>query len=412
MTSKNQKSKIKNQKLPKLSKKPGLSKSPKASRSPKSPQTMEELIKLYGEKVKGFKRGEEVEGKVMAITSKSIYFDIGGKTEGVVLGREFLACREFVKTLKIGDKVNLRVGNPENERGQILLNLRKAAHKHAWKFLKEKLKSGQEVEVRGKELNRGGLVVSTPFNFSGFVPSSQLGAKWQDRHQSLINRVLKVKVIEVNRKDNRLVFSERLVSEADKIAAEEKLLKKIKTGENYEGRVLQVLPHGLMVEIKVAREEKLPGLVHISEVSWSKVEDLNKFYKAGDNVKVKVLKIEVPLAGLSAGRRAGLSAGRQVGQASKLQLSIKQLQPDPWQDLGKKYPADTSVKGVVKRLEAYGAIIEISPGIEGLLHISKIPPEYKIDVGDKTSCFIESVDIKNRKISLGLVLKKKPVGYK
>jgi len=132
------------------------------------------------------------------------------------------------------------------------------------------------------------------------------------------------------------------------------------------------------------------GLVHISEVSWERVEDLGKLYKVGDKVKVKALKIE----------------------EGKLQLSLKQLLPDPWQDSVKKYPKDTQIKGRVRRLEAYGAIVEIEPGVEGLLHISKIPPDYQINVQDEISCFVESVDLENRKISLGLVLRKKPVGYK
>lgn len=399
MTIKNLKLKAQNSKLTKSSGKPRSSRSSppskpsKPSKSSKSPQTMEELVALYGEKVRGFQKGEEIEGEVTAITGKSIYFDIGGKTEGVVLGREFEACREFIKTLAVGGKVKLRVGNPENERGQILLNLRKSTHGHAWKSIEEKLKSGEEIEVRGKELNKGGLIVAAPFNLQGFVPGSQLGSKWQGKHQTLINRTLKVKVIEVDRKNNRLVFSERLVSDAEKIAVEEKLLKKVKIGKTYDGEIVQVMPYGLMVEIEAVKSAKISGLVHISEVSWGKVEDLNNLYKAGDKAKVKVLKIEASPA----------------GQAGKLQLSIKQLSPDPWEKLK---VGDTPVKVVVKRLAAYGALVELEPGIEGLLHISKIPPDYEIDVGKKISCFVESVDIKNRKLSLGLVLKKKPVGYK
>jgi len=389
----------KNQKLPKLPRKPSLPK-PSGPSKPSllsSPQTMEELVAMYGEKVRGFKRGEEIEGKVTAIAGKNIYFDIGGKTEGVVLGREFEACREFIKTLKVGDKVKLRVGNPENERGQILLNLRKTTHDFAWNFFEEKLKSGEEIEVKGRELNKGGLVAIAPFSLQGFIPGSQLGTAWQGKQQTLINRPLKVKVIEVNRKDNRLVFSERLVSDAEKIAAEEKLLKKVKIGEIYDGEVVQVMPYGLIVSIELPpakrdpaprdKSSKLSGLVHISEVSWGKVDDLQELYQVGDKVKVKTLKIE----------------------GNKLQLSIKQLTPDPWEKLK---AGETPIKGVVRRLAAYGALIELKPGIEGLLHISKIPPDYKIDVGDKISCFIESVDKENRKLSLGLVLKKKPVGYK
>jgi len=378
--------KVKKVKLPKSSK---ASKDIKVSKSLKSPKTMDELMALYGGKIRGFKRGEEITARVTAIGGKKIYFDIGGKTEGVVLGREFEYCRDFIKTLRVGSELKVKVGNPENDRGQILLNLRQASQGLAWNSFEENLKSQEEIEVQGRELNKGGLVVSAPFGLQGFVPSSQLGMAWHDKQESLINRVLKVKVIEVDRENNRLVFSERLVSEAEKITQEKLVLKKIKPGKTYNGEITQVLPYGLTVKIK-AKELTIEGLVHISEISWKKVDDLNGIYKAGDKIKVEALKIDGP----------------------KLQLSVKRLLADPWTDLEKKYPTDSSIEGLVRRLAAYGALIELEPGVEGLLHISKIPPDYKIDVGGKVACFVESVDKKNRKISLGLVLQKKPIGYK
>lgn len=431
----------------KLPRKPRSSKSSRVPKSPKtrpepvegSPQTMEELIELYGEKVKGFKKGEEIDAKITAITAKSMYFDINGKTEGVVLGREFEACKGFIQTLKVGSKLKVRVGNPENDRGQILLNLRQAARDYAWEFFEDKLKKQEAMTVRGKEVNKGGLIVMVPYGLQGFVPGSQLGSKWQGKHQTLVNRVVKAIVIEVDRKNNRLVLSERLVSDADKIAAEEELLKKVKIGKSYEGKIVQVLPYGLMVEIAITEPQRstqkrgkekpanarltspsgeaisgqaearkglkrgdsvssadssalsaIPGLVHISEISWGRVEDIKSLYQTGDKIKVKTLRVE----------------------EGKLQLSVKQLASDPWGDLKKRYPQGEPIKGVVKRLEAYGALVEIEPGIEGLLHISKIPPDYQINVGDKVSCFVELANPKERKLSLGLVLKKKPVGYK
>lgn len=374
----------------------------------KNPQTMEELMARYGGKIRVFRRGQPVEGRVTAITGRRIYFDIGGKTEGMVLGREFEACRDFIRTLKPNDKVKLIVAVPESDRGQTLLNLRQTVQDSARKYFQQKLEKGEEVMVKGRGLNKGGVVVSAPFGLQGFIPGSQLGGAWVNKHEKLINRFLKVKVIEVNQEENRLIFSERLVSEADKIAQEEALLKKIKIGRRYRGEIVQVLPYGLMVEIKVpeirvpkasrvSRVSGVVGLVHISEVSWSRVEDLGKFYKEGDKIEVKAVDIGDALA---------------AGQGGKLQLSIKQLQPDPWEGLASKYSADKPVKGTVKRLAAYGAIVEIGEGIEGLLHISKIPPDFQIDVGSRVNCLVESVDKENRRLALGLVLTKKPVGYK
>jgi small subunit ribosomal protein S1 len=264
------------------------------------------------------------------------------------------------------------------------------AKDYSWRFFEEKLKREEEVEVCGRELNKGGLVVEAPFGMFGFIPGSQLGSLWQKKLESLINRTLKVKVIEADRRQDRLVFSEKQVSEAGKIAARRATLKKLKMDKAYEGVVRQVLPYGLLLEIEIAKGEKIEGLVHISEISWEKIEDLGKLYQEGDSLKVKVLGIE----------------------GDKLNLSARQLLSDPWEKLEKKYPKDMPVKGKVTRLASFGALVELAPGIEGLIHISKIPPRFKIEVGDKISCFVESIDQEARRLSLGLVLKEKPIGYK
>lgn len=342
-----------------------------------------------GERIRGFKRGEEVEGVVTAIFPKRMYIDVDGKTEGVILGREFEAAKEFIRTLKVGEKVRVVVGNPESERGQILLNFRRLAKNYAWNFFEEKLKSGEEVEVQGRELNKGGLVVEAPFGLFGFIPGSQIGSLWQKKMEGLINRVLKVKVIEADRPADRLVFSEKQVSEAEKIARQKALLKKVKTGGVYQGEIVQVLPYGLLVQISVLGKE-ITGLVHISEISWEKIADLASLYKEKDKVKVKV---------------------QEVGD-DRLSFSIRQLLPDPWEKLEEKYQKDVPVKGAVVRLASYGALVELEPGVEGLVHISKIPPQFKIDAGDKISCFVESIDRQNRRIALGLMLKEKPIEYK
>lgn len=366
------------------SKKPRLA---KASRV--EPQTMEELLALEGERVKGLKKGEIIDGVVTEVASKIIYIDVGAKTDGVVLGKEFEKQKDYIRSLKPGDKVKAYVGSIESENGQILLSLRQAAGNFAWGGYEEKLKTGEEVEVKGREVNRGGLIVDSPFGLQGFIPGSQIGSLWQGKLESLINRNLVVRVIEVNREQNRLVFSEKQVSDKEKIAKVADALKKLKVDDIFDAEVTQVVPFGLFVKIKVG-EEEIEGLVHISEVSWQKVDNLNETYRPKDKVQVEIISLE----------------------GGRVQFSVKQLLPDPWDELGKKYPVDSKIAGKVMRLTSFGALVQIEPGIEGLVHISKIPPETQINEGEDLDVYIESIDKKSRRISLGLVLSQKPIGYK
>ncbi len=355
----------------------------------KEPTTMEELLVLEKDKIKGLKRGQIVDGVVTEISSKTIFIDIGAKMEGVVLGKEFEREKDFIRSLKPGDKVKAYVGSAENDKGQLLLSLRQAASSYAWESFEKLINNGEQLEVKGREVNKGGLIVDASFGLQGFIPGSQIGSAWQGKLDTLVARKLLVKVIEVNREQNRLVFSEKAVSDAEKIAKTASAIKKLKLGDTFEAIVAQVAPFGIFVKVKADNEE-IEGLVHISEVSWQKVEDLSKLYKAQDKVSVKVISLD----------------------GGRVQFSIKQLLTDPWEELEKKYPVDSKLKGKVMRLTSFGALVEIEPGIEGLIHISKIPPEFTINEGDKVDIYIESVDKKSRRISLGLVLSQKPIGYK
>ncbi len=360
-----------------------------SSISAKIPTTMEELLAIEGEKVHGLKKGQIVDGFITEITTKSIYIDVGAKTEGVVLGKEFEKQKDFVKNLKPGDKVKAYVGSTENEHGQILLSLRQAASDFAWGKYEELLKSGEKINVKGREVNRGGLIVDATFSLQGFIPGSQIGSSWQGKMDQLINRILSTKVIEVNREQNRLVFSEKQVSDAERIAKVAKAIGKLTLGEIFEAEVTQVAPFGIFVRI-IAGAEEIEGLVHISEVSWQKIEDLAGLFKPKQKVQVKVISLD----------------------GGRVQFSIKQLTPDPWDELEKKYPVESQLSGKIVKLTSFGALVQIEPGIEGLIHISKIPPELSINEGDKIEVYVESIEKKNRRISLGLVLSQKPIGYK
>ena len=362
-------------------------------------QTMEELLKQTGYQLHGFRRGDVVEGIVSEKTKRSIWIDIGSKTEGIILEKELKTARDFVGSLKIGDKVKVTVLQPENESGQPLLSFRKTLSTFVWSDFESKLKSGQPIRVRGKEVNRGGLVVEVK-GLPGFIPASCFSAKLTGRMNDLINKTFEAKLIEVDQEKNRLILSEKQVSEPELIEEQEKLLKQIKNGEIFDGEVTGVMSFGLFVKIQLDDKKNdqknnkidLEGLVHISEISWEKVEDPSKFYKSKDKVKVKVLTLDK--------------------KSNKLNFSIKQLKDDPWKEIEKKYPIDKKIKGEVIRMAPFGIFVNLDKGVEGLIHISRVPAEKSIKEGDKLDCFIESIDTENRKMSLGLVLKAKPVGYK
>jgi len=351
-----------------------------------SPQTMEELLKKTGYKLSGLKRGELIEGRITDIRKKMLLVDIGAKTEGMVVSKDYEEVKDYIAQLKVGDTVLCYVKQPENESGQIILSLRKAANDWRWKFFEEKLSTGETIEVKAREVNRGGMIAQVR-GVQGFIPASQFAKKYQTHLEELINKPLKVKVIEVDRSNIRLIFSEKAVSEAKLIAKKKKLLEKIKVGDVLEGKVSGITPFGIFVEAG-----SLEGLAHISEISWEKVEDPGNYFKVGDKVGVRVIGID-----------------KETG---RLNLSVKQLTPDPWEKIEKKYKLGKKFKGKVTSLAPFGAFVNFEPGVEGLLHISKIPVDFDIDVGKKVEVEVESVDPENRRMSLSLVLKKKPVGYK
>lgn len=370
--------------------KPPKSPSKKTPKNRDEPQTMEQLLTQTDYQLRGFKRGEEVGGKITGILPKAVFVDIGGKTEGVVAGREYEAVKAFLKKLKVGDKVTAIVVSPETDQGQILLSLRRLASSTSWERIASAYKKGEELEAEITGKTQAGFLIQIE-GLSGFIPASQMGAKLLGKKRSLVGEKIKVKVVEVDKTQNRLICSERLVSEKEKIEKTLKALKKAKIGEILEGEITGVVPFGLFVRTKLGKEE-VEGLVHISEISWEKVEDPASFYKVGDKAKVKIIGIDE--------------------ESQKLALSVKQLKPDPWAKAVKKYPVESKVSGEVAKLAPYGAFVEIEPGVEGLVHISKIPPEQKINVGDWLDFFVEAVDEEKRRLSLSLVLKGKPVGYK
>ena len=347
---------------------------------------MDELLAQTGYNIKGLKRGDLLEGKITYISPREISIDVGSKSEGIVSERDFTLISDLLKTLKVGEKVTAYVVSPEDESGHLILSLRKAGFDFKWKALTEAKEKGEIINVHGLEANKGGLIVDWE-NLRGFIPASQVDISYAGRPQDLVGQNIQVKVLEVEQKNNRLIFSQKLALSKEDEAKLKKKLAQIKIGETYEGAVVGITPFGVFVNV-----DGVEGLVHISEIAWEKIFDPKDYFNVGDKVKVLVLE-----------------ADEKTG---RLNLSIKQLSTDPYEKLSKLYGQGKVVKGKIVNLTNFGAFVKLEEGVEGLIHVSKLPPEGEPKVGEEVECLIESIDSRKRKISLSLVLKEKPVGYK
>lgn len=357
-------------------------------------KTMEELLASTGYKLKGFRRGETVNGRVTEVSGKSVYIDIGGKAEAVISEKEYELNKDYFRALKPGDDIVGVVLIAENDAGQVILSLRRAAADSRWKIFEEALAEEKTLKAKGKEVTKGGLLVEIE-GIVGFIPSSQLGRELEGSNTSVLGKDIFVKVIELDRQQNRLVLSEKAVSDSLVMEERRKALSGVQMGGEYEGTVVGMVPFGAFVEIEIGKgdkAQKLEGLVHISEVSWEKIDEVNKVMKEGDKVKVQVIGVDE--------------------ETGKLALSMKRLSMDPWLVVGQKYKVDTKHSGVVSKIAAYGVLVRLEKGIEGLIHASKMPADKAFAEGEKVEVFVESVDLEKRRLSLGVVLSSKPVGYK
>lgn len=382
----------------------------KKTDSGKKPQTMEELLALnVSTKMVVPQKGNTIVGKIVDKQKRSLIIDMGSKTEGVVADKEYDFASEYIKDLNIGDEIKAIVISSENDRGQVVLSLKGAASDAKWEYFEEALDNESVLEAKGVEINRGGLIIVVN-GVRGFVPSSQFGRAYVGKIPQLKGETIKVKAIEVDREKNRLIFSERHVSEEKELAQKEQALDIVKEGETYSGIVSGVMHFGLFVTVEVpvkdgkaAKDEAedsakpknvgyVEGLIHISEISWEKVGHPRDYHNVGDKIKVKVLGVDE--------------------KTSKLNLSIKQLDQDPWQKIAEKYPVGASLVGKVSRIEQFGVFVNVEAGVDGLIHSTKLDASQDLKPGDEVTVTVESISPEQRRMSLSMVLTEAPMGYK
>ncbi|MBN2016216.1 S1 RNA-binding domain-containing protein [Candidatus Dojkabacteria bacterium] len=366
--------------------------------------TIEDYLEALKTFPKVFEKGDVTKGSVVRVKEGEVLVNVGGRAEGVISGRE-LSLNGKREKLAIGEELLVYVSNPENDKGQMELSIRKTGEARKWERLDKAIDDGETLDVKVIEANNGGVIVTIEEideNFRGFIPTSQLSnsriyplSGFDDKKQAarelqkklagLINEKIEAKVIEINKKKNRVILSEKLVDAEMGLESREETLKQCQVGDVLDGEVTGIAPFGLFVNAK-----GLEGLVHLSEISWDKVDNPADFYKVGDEVKVKIIGIE--------------DDGRRIA------YSIKQLQPDPWNNIIKKYKVGQIVKGKITKIVAYGAFVRIDDEVNGLIHISELSDGLVTDPGkfveiDKVYD-LEIISISKSERHLGLSLKR------
>jgi len=351
--------------------------------------TMDDLLAQSESSVKQIIAGEIITGTVLSMRKHEVLIDLGAQGVGFVPRREV----GFSRAMKEGDEVTASVVDAELENGYSLLSLRKAAKDRGWEEVAVKLETGEIIDVSPYDANRGGLLVEYE-GVRGFLPVSQLSAEHYPRVGSsdkdeilqrlngLVGQTLKVRILDSDRKANKLIFSEK---EAVKDGLAERF-DKLKVGDTVTGVVTGAVDFGAFVNV-----EGIEGLVHISEISWERVSNPSDYVKVGQTIQAKIISID----------------------KDRLSLSIKQLVQDPWLSEVEQFNSGDSVEGTVTRITPFGAFVQISPAVEALVHISElgagsdVDPEKVFTLNERKSFTVLDVDKDNRKISLSLGDKKK-----
>ena len=334
------------------------------------------------------KVGELIGGKIVGLGKSSVYVDLGARGAGIIFGREFYAAKERLKALKIGDKIFAKVVDSENEEGYAELSLAEASKELSWEKLQKIKENDGTLKVRVLGANKGGLLAGAE-GIQGFLPVSQLSPEHYPRVekadrtqilqklQKLIGEELEVKIFDINPGEQKLIFSEK-AKETQRI---KEILKNYKIGDVVEGEITGVVDFGAFIKIS----QELEGLIHISELDWSIIQDPSIVVKIGDKVKAKIIEITPD---------------------GRISLSLKALKKDPWEEVEKKYKKGDKISGKVTKFNPFGAFVEVEPKIQGLCHISefgtKTKMEEKLKIGEKYDFQILQIDSKEHRMTLKL----------
>ena len=359
---------------------------------------MEELLAEQDADIKSFKHGDVVEGSVVRIDKDEILVDIGAKSEGVVSNRELFGRNtEAQPALAIGDTVLVYVLQPESPEGHVVLSLRRAGLERKWRSMQEQFEAGVIIEAPVIDHNKGGLIVDC--GIRGFVPISQIvdfprrpqndqprdaAQEIAEKLQPFVGRKLRLKILEVNRKANRLILSEKVALYEERREKRDELFSSLQVGQKVTGNVRSIAPFGVFVDLG-----GIDGLVHKSELSWNKVNNPEGGYRVGEEVEAEVIDIN--------------------HERGRISLSIRRLQPDPWHSTVADFKVGDIIDGTVTKLVNFGAFVRVRDGLEGLIHISELSNQRVAHPGDVVhegqALKLRIISLDSERHRLGLSLK-------
>jgi small subunit ribosomal protein S1 len=341
------------------------------------------LVPNYDATIKPFEEGDVVSGEVVRIDKDEVLVDIGYKSEGVIPSTE-LSIRRSVdpaEEVSLGERVDALVLTKEDQEGRLLLSKKRARFEKAWRKIEAAAESGEPVEGTVIEVVKGGLILD--LGVRGFLPASLVDIRRVHNLDEFKGQTLECKVIELNRSRNNVVLSRRAVLEEERKEVREQILGRLQPGMVVEGKISNIVDFGAFVDL-----DGIDGLIHISELSWSHVNHPSEVLSVGETVRVKVLDID--------------------RERQRISLGLKQTQEDPWRKVLDEYRQGEVLEGKVTKVVAFGAFVEIIPGVEGLVHISELAehhvenPSEVVSPGDQVWVRILEIDESRRRISLSV----------
>ena len=339
------------------------------------------LLDLYDESMRNLTEGEIVPGRVIGVTSNSVIVDVGYKSEGLIPVEEF-TDREGRLTVAVGEEVDVLLEKTEDLEGHVLLSRIKAQRMRRWTEVERAYKDGRVIKGRITDRIKGGLTVDV--GLRAFLPGSLVDIKPVKNLESLRGQEMEFKVISLDRRRNNIVLSRKAVLETELVKKKAETLKKLEEGARLKGVVKNITDYGVFIDLG-----GIDGLLHITDISWGRVNHPSEHFSVGDEVEVVILKFDP--------------------ETERVSLGYKQKGDDPWTLVDKKYPIGSRVRGRVVSLVDYGAFVEIEEGVEGLIHVSEmswtkkvVNPAKILEVGDEVEAIVSELDMDQRRISLSL----------
>ncbi|MHB0968567.1 MAG: 30S ribosomal protein S1 [Thermoanaerobaculia bacterium] len=362
---------------PKQQKRPGR---PNESQNELEQVGMEDLLRMYDQKMSEFAEGDIVRGRVLQVNPTEIVIDIGFKSEGV-LARSEVTDWEGNVTVKKGDEIDVYIERLEDAGGHVVLSREKAERMRVWDRIEAAYRDGTPVTGRVIDRVKGGLAVDV--GVKAFLPGSLVDVKPIKNLDVLKGKEFTFKVISFDKKRNNIVLSRRAIVEAEQGEKKKQTFTQLEEGKLTHGTVKNITDYGVFVDLG-----GVDGLLHITDISWGRVSHPSEYFNVGDEIEVVVLKFDP--------------------DNERVSLGYKQKSADPWLDVSMRYPIGSTVKGRVVSITDYGAFVELEEGVEGLIHISemswtrKVHPSKLLSVGGEVSAVVADVNVASRRISLSL----------